>query len=144
MAVLPQTYITGVATQLAECGADLWNATAYLESAGDAIRLQNWLVAESQLDSAAYTFRLAAQHLSITTNNNAKYWLDLCLEWIQNNLPTGGAVTMDAILNVMLTASFANLQQFIGIEDAYRVALWNAPFNVDFYAALARGFQKWP
>jgi hypothetical protein len=57
---------------------------------------------------------------------------------------TPGAVDMDAILNAMLSASFGNLQQFIGLVDAYRVALWNAPFNVDFYAALARGFQKWP
>lgn len=53
-------------------------------------------------------------------------------------------ITMDAILNAMLSSSFDNLQQFIGIVDAYRVALWNAPFNADFYAALARGFVKWP
>lgn len=58
--------------------------------------------------------------------------------------PTGGAVDMDAIINAMLSASFDQLQHFIGIEDAYRVALWNAPFNAEFYAALARGFQKWP
>jgi len=57
---------------------------------------------------------------------------------------SGLKVDMDSILNSMLTASFNQLQKFIGIEDAYRVALWNAPFNVDFYAALARGFVKWP
>lgn len=56
----------------------------------------------------------------------------------------GGAVDMDAIVNAMLAATFDQLQRFIGIEDAYRVALWNAPFNADFYAALARGFVKWP
>lgn len=53
-------------------------------------------------------------------------------------------VDMAAIINAMLAAKFSELQYFIGIEDAYRTALWNAPFNVDFYAALARGFQKWP
>jgi len=56
----------------------------------------------------------------------------------------GAGVSMDDILNAMLAAKFEELQKFIGIEDAYRVALWNAPFNADFYAALARGFQKWP
>jgi len=56
----------------------------------------------------------------------------------------GGAVNMDSILSAMITATFEQLQKFIGIEDAYRVALWNAPFNAEFYAALARGFQKWP
>lgn len=52
----------------------------------------------------------------------------------------GGGVDMDGILNAMLAASFDDLRQFIGIEDAYRTALWNQPFNAEFYAALARGF----
>jgi len=51
--------------------------------------------------------------------------------------------TMASILNAMLAAKFDELEKFIGIEDAYRCALWEAPFNVDFYAALARGFKKW-
>jgi len=50
-------------------------------------------------------------------------------------------VTMDNILSAMITADFEDLQKFIGIVDAYRVALWNEPFNAEFYAALARGFM---
>jgi len=49
-------------------------------------------------------------------------------------------VTMDSILSAMITASYEQLQTFIGIEDAYRVALWNEWFNVEYYASLARGF----
>lgn len=66
--------------------------------------------------------------------------------WINANWPTNGngEVTMDAIINAMLKADFNQLQKFIGIVDAYRVALWNAPFNAEMYAALARGFQTWP
>jgi len=52
-----------------------------------------------------------------------------------------GSVDMDAILNAMLTADFDQLRQFVGIEDAYRSALWDQPFNAEFYAALARGFM---
>ena len=55
----------------------------------------------------------------------------------EDDVPT---VDMDSILSAMITADFEDLQKFIGIVDAYRVALWNEPFNVDFYAALARGF----
>jgi len=51
-------------------------------------------------------------------------------------------VTMDAVLSAMITADFDELQKFIGIVDAYRVSLWNKPFNVDFYAALTRGFSE--
>lgn len=56
----------------------------------------------------------------------------------------GGGVTMDDIINEMLAATFPQLTKFIGIVDAYRLALWNAPFNAEFYASLARGFQQWP
>ncbi len=49
-------------------------------------------------------------------------------------------VTMGGILSAMITATFGDLQTFVGLVDAYRVALWNEPFNAEFYAALARGF----
>lgn len=55
-----------------------------------------------------------------------------------------GGVDMDAILTAMLGSNFDQLQQFIGIEDAYRVALWNAPFNANYYNELVRKFQTWP
>lgn len=51
-----------------------------------------------------------------------------------------GAVDMDAILTAMISATDEEFMKFIGIVDAYRVALWNSPFNSEFYAALARGF----
>lgn len=54
----------------------------------------------------------------------------------------GGEVTMDAILTAMLSAEYRELQQFVGIVDAYRVALWDTWFNTEFYAALARGFKQ--
>lgn len=53
----------------------------------------------------------------------------------------GASVTMDDILTAMLTAEYDQLQKFIGIEDAYRSALWDQPFNSEFYAALANGFR---
>lgn len=49
--------------------------------------------------------------------------------------------TMDDILTAMISADAAQLMTFIGVVDAYRVSLWNEPFNAEFYAALARGFQ---
>lgn len=50
-------------------------------------------------------------------------------------------VTMDSILLAMLSAAPDELQKFIGLVDAFRVSLWNKPFNAEFYAALARGFE---
>lgn len=50
-------------------------------------------------------------------------------------------VSMDAIINAMLTSDISQLEWFIGLVDAYRMALWNQPFNAEFYAAIARGFM---
>lgn len=53
-----------------------------------------------------------------------------------------GEVTMDSILTAMLSAEYDEIQQFVGIVDAYRVALWDTWFNTEFYAALAHGFKQ--
>ena len=55
----------------------------------------------------------------------------------------GGGATMDDILNEMLSATFEQLTKFMGITQAYKVAVWDAPFNEEYYAALARGFKTW-
>ena len=55
----------------------------------------------------------------------------------------GGSIDMDAILNAMLAAKPDQVTQFVGIEQAYMGAIWNAPYNHEMYAALARGFRQW-
>jgi len=61
---------------------------------------------------------------------------------LNNLLYYSGRATldMDDIINTMLTADTDQLTKFVGIEDAYRSAIWLKPFNAEFYAALARGF----
>lgn len=49
-------------------------------------------------------------------------------------------LTMDKITSVMITATDDEVKYFIGLIDAYRVGLWNKPFNAEYFAALARGF----
>lgn len=53
-------------------------------------------------------------------------------------------LTMSDILTTMLSATPAEVQTFIGIADAFRQSIWNRPFNREYYAALARGFEIWP
>jgi len=52
------------------------------------------------------------------------------------------ALSMDEILSVMITATEDQYRYFIGLVDAYRVGLWNKPFNSEYFAALARGFAQ--
>lgn len=60
------------------------------------------------------------------------YYLRYCID---------DGMDMDMLLSAMVTADFSQLQYFIGIVDAYRQSLWNKPFNAEFFAALARGFE---
>lgn len=61
------------------------------------------------------------------------------IAYLAEHIPTN----MDDILNAMMEANFEQLKSFIGIKEAYQCALWDAPFNADYYAALARGFKVW-
>lgn len=53
----------------------------------------------------------------------------------------GGDLDMDTLINTMLTATPAQITYFVGLVDAYRQSIFNKPFNEDFFAALARGFE---
>lgn len=56
----------------------------------------------------------------------------------------GEEFSMDVLLNTMLQADPSQVTYFVGLVDAYRQSIWNKPFNKEYYAALARGFQEWP
>lgn len=51
--------------------------------------------------------------------------------------------SMGLLLVEMFAATDDELLNFIGLVDAYRQSLWNKPFNKDFWASIARGFQQW-
>ena len=59
------------------------------------------------------------------------------------NAGIGVTVDMPSILSAMMAATPEEIVQFMGITQAYKVAVWDAPFNEEFYAALARGFKTW-
>lgn len=68
------------------------------------------------------------------TTGAIHYFLDNCIN----------GVDMSAILSAMLTADPDEIQQFIGITDAFMQSIWNRPYNREFFAALGRGFMEWP
>ncbi len=52
-------------------------------------------------------------------------------------------LTMEAILNTMLTADPYQVEYFVGLVDAYRQSIWGKTFNSEFFTALAQGFMEW-
>ena len=115
----------------------------------DVLNLQTGLATDGN-PTAANAAGLMAVHVWEMRNkftygsDSVRYWLVKCLQYIDNNAFNGGGggVTMGDILSEMMSASFDELTKFMMITDAYKVAVWDAPFNEEFYAALARGF-KW-
>lgn len=139
MAGLCQTYLDDIDAGYLQAQNDWWYLTqiiAWMNTYIDIAPEHNWrfnvIGAFGRVQSALYSIIYGSTYHE--GDFRVPYFLRNC----------AGAVDMDGILSAMLGATFNQLQNFIGIEDAYRVALWNAPFNADFYAALARGFMKWP
>lgn len=116
----------------------------------DVLNLQTALVAEGN-PSSGNAAGLMAVHVWELRNkftygaDSVRYWNVLSLQYIDNNAFNGGGgeVTMDAMLNAMLSSTFTQLTSWMGITQAFKVAVWDAPFNEEYYAALARGFKIW-
>lgn len=124
------------------CKADMYNCGGDIYDLGNYIGFEDWVNAEAECDEIGWKLQQASIHIhSSSTQESISHKMYNCLSWINDNWPAGGGeVTMDAILSAMVTATFEQLQYFIGLVDAYRVAVWNEPFNAEFYSALARGF----
>lgn len=121
--------------------ADMDNLRIYMYAVGDAILANNWLAAKSMCYNAGDTVGLFLGHWWSSTGTTTHRYIRDMFNKINTDWPTGGTVTMSAMLNAMLLAKYDELQYFIGLEDAFRSAIWDQPFNADFYAALARGFR---
>ena len=138
------TTIGNMTTQWHSACSDWNQAAGFLEAAGDALKYNNLLAAGNNLYDAGVSIQLGLGHWWSSTGTTAHRYLRDCLNTIDTSWPSGGTVDMDAILNAMLAAKQDEITQFIGIEQAFMAAIWNAPFNADYYAALARGFRQWP
>ncbi len=125
--------------------ASFYLARNHLYAVGDQILANNWASAKTECYNAADDLGTAATHLlqdNIWNESLRSHWKD-AFELIDLNWTSGASITMDDILTEMLAASFSQLTSFMGITQAYKVAVWDAPFNEEYYAALARGFRVW-
>lgn len=138
-----QSLINNTNTQMKAIG-DIYFDGLY----DNASTLHDWLTAEGCPNSGDVVLSMRWHWGKLRdkfSTNVGSYRIRLIntLQWINDNWPADAAeVDMDAILNALLAATFDQFQTFTGITDAYRVALWNEPFNAEYYAALARGFSR--
>jgi len=141
-----QTLINDTNTQLKAIG------DTYFDGIYDSMSsLHDWLDAEGNPESADVVLSMRwfvgkLRDKYSTAVGSYRIRIIGTLQWINDNWPgDGDGVTMDEILSAMVAAEPDEVTYFIGLVDAYRSALWDKPFNSDFFASLARGFmQKWP
>lgn len=119
-------------------------AQTHLNNAGDHISANEWALANADIHNATASFGSMAAYLMRANWYTESFVAQIreSLYWVDDNWPSNG-VTMDAILTAMLSASNEQLTAWMGITDAYKCAVWDAPFNAEYYAALARGFKQW-
>jgi len=144
MPIALQTRIDKLDGQMTNYGLDLF--MAYQHANALAVQLN----AEGNPNSSTQCYALANDLYYMyghwrNSTDDIQDMLIWCLWYINDNGfgGGGGGVTMPDILTAMLGASFEELRQFMGITQAYKVAVWDAPFNEEYYAALARGFKNW-
>jgi len=116
-----------------------WRNTLY--SLGDAILANNWAQAKVECTQLGDEFSTLVR-ADLCDSSGIKGKTHQSLNWINDNWGAGD-VTMDGMLTAMLSATSEQLTTWMGITDAYTVAVWDAPFNAEYYAALARGFKTW-
>ena len=139
------------------------------KSCTDALsRIKTWAIQVMTYCNRAYAHSADARlhwnagndHLAIDDNNLAiedlatglsycnggwsPYDYEGYLWWYLSNCIEAPTITMDDIINAMLVADPDQIEYFVGIADAYRVAMWDRPFNEEFFRALAEGFKIWP
>ncbi|MCP3678962.1 MAG: hypothetical protein GY782_01160 [Gammaproteobacteria bacterium] len=93
----------------------------------------------------AVAFAIDMMRTQITTMSQGigGTWSPVAMVQFLTNCAGGGGASMADILTAMMSATFEELTEFMGITQAYKIAVWDAPFNEEFYAALAQGFRKW-
>lgn len=106
----------------------------------------NWLNAFSGVCSIVNTIRtMWLVGLDMSHANWAYNHFFRSIFWARYEVGNGEpyTLTLRDVLDVMNSASNDELKEFIGLVDAYRQSLWNKPFNVEYWAAIARGFEIW-
>ena len=137
------TYNLDLWVQYGSLGSAMLTFRNYFYYIGDQIAAQNWNEAKNQCYAAGdYYGSYVKTRLCDGTGVKGKVYA--CLDWIDDNWAGDGAeVTMDAIINAMLLAEFHDIEQFVGLVDAYRTKLWHAPFDFGFYNTAMETLPSW-
>jgi hypothetical protein len=124
--------------------ADFYDGCFYLYQTGSDLitagQQSIWTSARQYIVNAGNDLRYAAQGWQTGLMGGFDN-LNQALLWINNNW--GGALTMLQLIAAMSVAMPDEIMTFICLEDAYRAALWDRPYNPEYFATMVRAFKSW-
>jgi len=132
---------------------DIENIRSYYNSA---FYRANWAIADNanarthwnlgEDHEAIYDLYLAGEDLSSAllylTYKYDPYYTDMPIpHFLEFHTIEKAEVTMLSILSAMSIATPDELMAFIAVTDAYRSALWDRPYNSEYYSTFVRFFK---
>jgi len=122
----------------------LWSLGSYLQNAGNALKVENFVAAGDNLDNAKDSAHAAAMAFQLGGSNIYDNMYD-ALHWIDVNWPSGGEeyeLTMEKILEAMWDADKLRNFHFINYIDAMRASIWNVEIYETHLAEWYRHFSE--
>ena len=87
-------------------------------------------------------YKMACGYSSYVPPPDLPEILRLCWEYEYTEMPEFD-LTMTKIISAMILSIPAEIEFYIGLNDAFRQSLWDKPFNQSFFAELARAYREW-
>lgn len=114
--------------------AKIVTANGRFANAADAIGINDWITARSQLILAANALSEAVYYLTGYSYVGVEFPVQ---SWLLNEYDYwGGDVDMRAINDAMLKAEYLEISEYLSIHWAFQQIMWDQPFFPDQYAAI--------
>jgi len=114
--------------------AKIVTANGRFINAADAIGINDWITARSQLTLAANALSEAVYYLTGYSYVGIEFPIQ---SWLLNEYDYwGGDVDMRAINDAMLKAEYLEISEYLSIHWAFQQIMWDQPFFPDQYAAI--------
>jgi len=102
----------------------LWSLGSYLQNAGNALKIQQFVSAGNNLINAKDAAHSASQYFKLGGSNMYDN-MYAAMHWIDENIGGGTTLDMEAILAAIWDSNKLETFQFINYIDAMRASIWN-------------------
>lgn len=139
MAYMPLSYVTGMYSTLDTVRARFVSCFQALYTAGLQLYGHGMDdVADGLCLSGTYGLQANAALTFSPATNNYRYYNNLAMTWILNNLDSTPTATVDmaGMIAAMFDAEYAEIVDWVGLLWAFQQILWDQPFFPDKYAEI--------